>query len=126
MADAFSSSSETAIQRVVDVTATTNTPLEKLHETYQIKETCDFISERNFEKVNTVVVSYKTRLRCDNISVFISKQHQVDAWITMFTVLQVALQFPDELLVDSVAIAQEIEGNTKAKSYILGDTSYGR
>lgn len=44
----------------------------------------------------------------------------------MFNVLQVALQFPDELLVDSVAIAQEIERNTKAKSYILGDTSYGR
>lgn len=39
---------------------------------------------------------------------------------------QVALQFPDELLVDSVAIAQEIEKNTKATTYILGDTSYGR
>lgn len=44
----------------------------------------------------------------------------------MINVLQVALQFPDVLLVDSVAIAQEIEKNTKAKSYILGDTSYGR
>lgn len=44
----------------------------------------------------------------------------------MLNVLQVALQFPDELLVDSVAIAQEIERNTEAKSFILGDTSYGR
>lgn len=44
----------------------------------------------------------------------------------MINVLQVALQFPDVLLVDSVAIAQAIERNTKAKSYILGDTSYGR
>lgn len=52
MTDAFSSSSETAIQRLVDVTARTNTPLEKLQETYQIKETCDFISERNFKKVS--------------------------------------------------------------------------
>lgn len=39
---------------------------------------------------------------------------------------QVALQFPDELLVDSVAIAVEIERRTNAKPYILGDTSYGR
>lgn len=44
----------------------------------------------------------------------------------MSNVLQVALQFPDELLVDSVAVAQEIERNTNSKSYILGDTSYGR
>lgn len=40
--------------------------------------------------------------------------------------MQVALQFPDELLVDSVAVAEEIQRNTNAKSYILGDTSYGR
>lgn len=39
---------------------------------------------------------------------------------------QVALQFPDELLVDSVAVAEQIEGNTNAKTYILADTSYGR
>uniref|UniRef100_A0A3Q0S1T0 2-(3-amino-3-carboxypropyl)histidine synthase subunit 2 n=1 Tax=Amphilophus citrinellus TaxID=61819 RepID=A0A3Q0S1T0_AMPCI len=87
MADAFSSSSETVIQRVVDVTAKTSTPAEKLGELYQIQKTCDFIHEHRFEKV--------------------------------------ALQFPDELLVDSVAVAGEIERNTNAKSYILGDTSYG-
>ncbi|XP_076577521.1 2-(3-amino-3-carboxypropyl)histidine synthase subunit 2 [Chaetodon auriga] len=87
MADAFSSSSETVIQRLVDVTVKTNTPLEKLDELYQIKKTCDFISERQFEKV--------------------------------------ALQFPDELLVDSVAVAVEIERHSNAKPFILGDTSYG-
>ncbi|XP_041670245.1 2-(3-amino-3-carboxypropyl)histidine synthase subunit 2 [Cheilinus undulatus] len=87
MADAFSSSSETVIQRVVDVTFKTHTPVEKLEELYQIKETLDFISERQFKKV--------------------------------------ALQFPDELLVDSVAVAAEIERNSKATPYILGDTSYG-
>ncbi|XP_037550070.1 2-(3-amino-3-carboxypropyl)histidine synthase subunit 2 [Nematolebias whitei] len=38
---------------------------------------------------------------------------------------KVALQFPDELLVDSVAVAEEIERNSQAKIYILGDTSYG-
>ncbi|KAM9337278.1 2-(3-amino-3-carboxypropyl)histidine synthase subunit 2 [Symphorus nematophorus] len=87
MADAFSSSSETVIQRVVDVTVKSNTPLEKLEELYQIKKTCDFITERQFQKV--------------------------------------ALQFPDELLVDSVAVAVEIERNCNAKPFILGDTSYG-
>lgn len=39
---------------------------------------------------------------------------------------QVALQFPDELLVDSVAVAVEIERNSNAKPFILADTSYGR
>ncbi|XP_034429045.1 2-(3-amino-3-carboxypropyl)histidine synthase subunit 2 [Hippoglossus hippoglossus] len=87
MADAFSSSSETVLQRVVDVTVKTNTPPEKLEELYQIKETCDFISQHQFQKV--------------------------------------ALQFPDELLVDSVTVAAEIENHSNAKMFILGDTSYG-
>lgn len=39
---------------------------------------------------------------------------------------QVALQFPDELLVDSIAVAREIERSVNAKAFILGDTSYGR
>ncbi|KAM6953299.1 2-(3-amino-3-carboxypropyl)histidine synthase subunit 2 [Aplochiton taeniatus] len=39
--------------------------------------------------------------------------------------LKVALQFPDELLAVSVAIAAEIEKGTEAKLFILGDTSYG-
>lgn len=87
MADAFSSSSETVIQRALDVTAKTNTPLEKLQELYQIKKTCEFINGGQYAKV--------------------------------------ALQFPDELLVDSVAVAVQIERNSNAKPFILGDTSYG-
>lgn len=46
-------------------------------------------------------------------------------FITTHHFEKVALQFPDHLLVDSVAVAAEIEKNTKAKAYILGDTSYG-
>lgn len=42
------------------------------------------------------------------------------------SLLQVALQFPDELLPDAVRVSAEIENETKAKTYILGDTSYGR
>ncbi|XP_075037757.1 2-(3-amino-3-carboxypropyl)histidine synthase subunit 2 [Mixophyes fleayi] len=40
-------------------------------------------------------------------------------------VKKVALQFPDELLVDSVSVARKLEDATGAKMYILGDTSYG-
>ncbi|KAK7881235.1 hypothetical protein WMY93_029644 [Mugilogobius chulae] len=46
-------------------------------------------------------------------------------FITKHHFQKVALQFPDSLLVDSVAVAAEIEKNVKAKVYILGDTSYG-
>ncbi|XP_026217355.1 2-(3-amino-3-carboxypropyl)histidine synthase subunit 2 [Anabas testudineus] len=87
MADAFSSSSEMVIQRVVDVAVKTNAAPEKLEELYDIKKTCDFITQHQFKKV--------------------------------------ALQFPDELLVDSVAVAAEIERSSNAKPFILGDTSYG-
>ncbi|KAM7370117.1 hypothetical protein PAMP_011397 [Pampus punctatissimus] len=87
MADAFSSSSENVIQRVVEVTVKTNAPLGKLDELYNIKTTCDFINQHQFKKV--------------------------------------ALQFPDDLLVDSIPIAAEIERNINAKLFILGDTSYG-
>lgn len=38
---------------------------------------------------------------------------------------KVALQFSDDLLVDSVSIARKLEEATGAKMYILGDTSYG-
>ncbi|XP_018615800.2 2-(3-amino-3-carboxypropyl)histidine synthase subunit 2 isoform X2 [Scleropages formosus] len=37
----------------------------------------------------------------------------------------VALQFPDNLLVDSLPVASKLENGTGAKLYILGDTSYG-
>ncbi|KAM9324633.1 2-(3-amino-3-carboxypropyl)histidine synthase subunit 2 [Gastrophryne carolinensis] len=38
---------------------------------------------------------------------------------------KVALQFPDDLLVDSVAISRSLEEATGAKMFILADTSYG-
>ena len=39
---------------------------------------------------------------------------------------QIALQFPDSLLVDSTAVASLIEKNTGKKVFVLADTSYGR
>ncbi|XP_066537802.1 2-(3-amino-3-carboxypropyl)histidine synthase subunit 2 [Hoplias malabaricus] len=38
---------------------------------------------------------------------------------------KVALQFPDELLADSIAVSAAIVKETNVKTYILGDTSYG-
>lgn len=58
MADAFSSSSETVIQRVSDVKVKKNTPEDKLEEFYQIKKTCEFIREHNFKKVRTLNVLF--------------------------------------------------------------------
>jgi len=40
--------------------------------------------------------------------------------------LQVALQFPDELLADAAAVAARMEAATGAAMYVLGDTTYGR
>lgn len=57
MADAFSSSSENVIQRVVEVTAKTNAPVEKLDDLYYIKNTCDFIKQHQFQKVKTSFLS---------------------------------------------------------------------
>lgn len=51
MSDAFSSSSENVIQRVVHVTGKINAPQGELEELYQIRKTCDFINEHQFERV---------------------------------------------------------------------------
>lgn len=55
MADAFSSSSETVIQRMVDVAVKTNAAPENLEELYDIKKTCDFITQHQFEKVRSLL-----------------------------------------------------------------------
>ncbi|KAH1166620.1 2-(3-amino-3-carboxypropyl)histidine synthase subunit 2 [Mauremys mutica] len=47
------------------------------------------------------------------------------AFVTASRFHRVALQFPDELLADSAAVAAKMEEATGSKMYILGDTSYG-
>lgn len=47
-------------------------------------------------------------------------------WIISNNFQKVALQFPDFYLQNSFEIAEYLEKNSKAKIYILGDTSYGR
>ncbi|KAG8538610.1 hypothetical protein GDO81_022340 [Engystomops pustulosus] len=51
-------------------------------------------------------------------------QRTID-FIKETAVKKVALQFPDDLLVFSIPIARKLEEATGAKTYILGDTSYG-
>jgi diphthamide biosynthesis enzyme Dph1/Dph2-like protein len=43
-----------------------------------------------------------------------------------FNPFQVALQFPDELLGDAVAVVEALRGMTNAMCFVLADTSYGR
>lgn len=53
MAEVFSSSSETVLQRSVDVSLIeSGSRPEDLQELYQITETCSFITSNNFRKVN--------------------------------------------------------------------------
>nr|XP_033772147.1 2-(3-amino-3-carboxypropyl)histidine synthase subunit 2 [Geotrypetes seraphini]XP_033772148.1 2-(3-amino-3-carboxypropyl)histidine synthase subunit 2 [Geotrypetes seraphini]XP_033772149.1 2-(3-amino-3-carboxypropyl)histidine synthase subunit 2 [Geotrypetes seraphini] len=47
------------------------------------------------------------------------------AFIAQHQCNKVALQFPDELLVDSATVAKKVEKASGIKVYILGDTSYG-
>lgn len=54
MADAFSSSSENVIQRLVDVQQKTITSLEELDDFYDIQKTCNFISLHQFGKVGDI------------------------------------------------------------------------
>lgn len=58
----------------------------------------------------------------------ISVRYEVDRccrWIQDCHFSKVALQFPDELLVDAAAVLSEITKKVMANVFILGDTSYG-
>lgn len=137
MTDTFSSNSEAVLQRGSDVTLGTKTPLENIEEQYQIKKTCDFINHNGFQKVgsgtlfNSRDIKSKT-MPTEQLNIC---KHETEGGcilplfkltISFVSWPQVALQFPDVVLVDSVSITTEIERNTSAKLFILGDTSYGR
>lgn len=47
------------------------------------------------------------------------------AWICENRFKKVALQFPDEMLVDSVKVTLALQASVPAELFILGDTSYG-
>lgn len=55
MSEVFSSNSEAALQRTVDVTATeSHGRAGDLEELYQIRETCHFIQSKDFKKVGVI------------------------------------------------------------------------
>ncbi|KAF8345163.1 putative diphthamide synthesis protein-domain-containing protein [Amanita rubescens] len=89
---AFSSSSEDAITRTIDVnpdTAADKLSVEDFNDYYEIEETAAEILKNDYKRI--------------------------------------ALQFPDELLHDSVPIYQRLKGRigTGRELYVLADTSYG-
>ena len=51
---------------------------------------------------------------------------QTECSHVMLRVPQVALQFPDQLLCDSVAVTTILARESGRECVILGDTSYGR
>ncbi|XP_077410219.1 2-(3-amino-3-carboxypropyl)histidine synthase subunit 2 [Vanacampus margaritifer] len=71
-----------------------------------------------------VDVQETTRTPLEELNEFYQLQKTCD-FVCQNHFKKVALQFPDELLHDSSAIAAEIERITQAKVFILGDTSYG-
>lgn len=46
--------------------------------------------------------------------------------LTRYIMLQIGLQFPDELMCDAVAVTLAISKAVEGQVFVLGDTSYGR
>uniref|UniRef100_UPI00398E9F0D 2-(3-amino-3-carboxypropyl)histidine synthase subunit 2 n=1 Tax=Pristiophorus japonicus TaxID=55135 RepID=UPI00398E9F0D len=76
-----------------------------------IQRSTDVLETENRTSSREIDVVYETERTCSFISDHGFKK--------------VALQFPDELLIDASAIISKLEKNTNAKLFILGDTSYG-
>ncbi|XP_076017188.1 2-(3-amino-3-carboxypropyl)histidine synthase subunit 2 [Genypterus blacodes] len=74
--------------------------------------------------LRTVDVSVRTNAPQEKLEDLYQIDNTCD-FISQHGFEKVALQFPDELLVDSIAIGAAIEKKTGAKLFILGDTSYG-
>ena len=101
---AFSSSSEEVLSRTATVEREANNKRHDLWSYYELERCVEFVARYS-------------KVWLSNLSptcIFYSP------W------LQVALQFPDHLLVDSVAVAAILERESGKAVYILGDTSYGR
>ena len=98
---AFSTDGSEAISR--QISALPHSPAGKnIREYYEIDRCLSFIA--SFRKVSTLQ-------QCSHV---------------MLRVPQVALQFPDQLLCDSVAVTTTLARGSGRECVILGDTSYGR
>ena len=114
---AFSSSDEGAIERTLDVSAE-DTPSSYSLEFcafYEIERTVQITRERDYKRV------------CSQIQHFCWADIDEIGTLTLSD-SQIALQFPDELLHDSVPVYQLLQERLgpEREVYVLADTSYGR
>ena len=114
---AFSSSDESAIERTLDVSAE-DTPSSYSLEFcafYEIERTVQIIRERDYKRVCSQIQHF-CWADIDEIGTFTLPDSQI------------ALQFPDELLHDSVPVYQLVQERLgpEREVYVLADTSYGR
>ena len=107
---AFSASGEEAIARSIDITCTTSAQRPEsssIAEFYEIERTAEIILEGDFRRVR---------------SLFPFPNDPIERTI------QVALQFPDELLHDAVPVYRLLKRSVGQGRdlYVLADTSYGK
>jgi len=113
LASAFSSNAEASITKSLEIDERERRPKDfTLEGFYEIERTAMQIREHVFKRVISLYNDYKD--------------------FCHLTGLQVALQFPDEMLRDSVQVYLALKASLKDKEYtncslfVLADTSYGR
>ena len=107
----FSGGEKEVIERKLDVSIDGLATRKDISDFYEISRCVNVIKNRGFEKVN---------------SNFHNSTISSTGIIKTLLSSQIALQFPDSLLMDSAAVASLIEKNTGKKVFVLADTSYGR
>ena len=87
-----------------------------------------FLNWNKNQKGSISVVSNKCNQSNMNDSCRITDYEipKIVSWISCLGIKKVALQFPDELLVDGPDVALKIGYSCDVQVYIIGDTSYGR
>lgn len=110
---AFSTAGEDAITRSIDVDMDQTTDVlstEEFQDYYEIAQTAEEIEKGDYKKVSSAVFAITTLI------------------MSMTSRTQIALQFPDELLHDSVPIFRALKSRLgqHRQLYVLADTSYGR
>ena len=106
-------SGEDAITRTVDVAPESfadNTQL-SFEEAYEVESTMYEIERGGYQRVSKDLSCELSRVS-----------------LTRVSLLQIALQFPDELLHDSVAVFRALRDRLSLEKelYVLADTTYGR
>lgn len=105
---AFSPSGEDVISRTIEVTQESVPQEESFADYYEIERTVQEISRGDYKRVHfNWPLVYSGRLTF---------------------IFQIALQFPDEMLHDSVPIFRALKSGLSSdrELYVLADTSYGR